>query len=595
MPTSILDIARSDDRALSRVQYALAISQRCEVDESLKFVVHYEQDDGETIQDIPMTISYQEKHPDVRRSSPYPFVDDVCFVAMTVRVVRDAENRPTEMDFGIATLDTRDLHRLPLGQDGKTFAEEIKQERMGRGAAIPARPLDDAAKNTIKKEIIQWFEGRVAGAPSNQPLGKSRRNIILVGVQVPRLLEDLKVIGLDPLQHENVVRMVSVAEILQAFNARMDILEILDIDGIRGLRRRSQKSVDDIIYEVGCECRPSGRSKPSISDSAHVMLHAIVSYAVCSPPLEMHFGFLKRKEEAVPGSTHRKPVETSLPKTASTATATAPANCSNDETGSGERPEHLSTQQTASLADAKTPKVQHSNAASSHRSSCASVVPLSGVSKDSTAASSENVAAAASVVPATPTLRNGRRAAMPDTVHRARTTYKRAGDTFSRALYEVAKPHCDISRYAVKKNKEYENHDGETETETKYFIKPAESYLKLTNIVIEKAWNKVNIPMLIELRREVAFRRFVDGWHAGLDDDDPRKGTVEEHMEFTSILAKTDEMLNTAWKASRRTTRPDPFGPVDRALVRAERSLEMEVASYKAREEIVRERRLHGI
>lgn len=158
MTESPMETLKSGDAALSRVQRALGITEAADTTEDKIALRLIEHSSSGTSQQGFMNLIQHEKHDDIHRSSPYPFDQDVVFFAFSSHITTDPQDRPVAIQFGLATLDTKDLERLSLGQEGDKFINKIRKDIIGRPPATAARPLDDTDKKQLKAELAQRFE-----------------------------------------------------------------------------------------------------------------------------------------------------------------------------------------------------------------------------------------------------------------------------------------------------------------------------------------------------------------------------------------------------------------------------------------------------
>lgn len=160
------------DATLSRVQRALAFKQRQQphsaVERSIKGCKF-------------------ERPFEPRRSSLFPFEGSVIFLAIHVVEQRDDTGTVTGIDVFAARLDTTKLERMPPGDGGSFFIDEIKKESRHicskRGGNY----------GWLRRRVAQLFED-VYCSDVRGPL----RNIVLIGYNKNALLASLSNIGFDP-------------------------------------------------------------------------------------------------------------------------------------------------------------------------------------------------------------------------------------------------------------------------------------------------------------------------------------------------------------------------------------------------------------
>ncbi|KAK3699783.1 hypothetical protein LTR37_016292 [Vermiconidia calcicola] len=301
MTKSPMQILKSGDAALSRCQRALGITERPDTTEdkrALRLLGHSSSGKG---QETSMDLYQLQKHHDIRRSSPYPFEGDLYFISVAARTIRNEKGEPTEMRFDSATLDTRDLNRLALGQDGENYVQEIKKESFGRGGACPARPMDDKAKKRIREEFEQRFGGNHDIKYQHDGIKKfdgRKRNVVLVCHDLPKLRQDLSVFGFDPTTQNNVLDAINIANLSLAFDARLtwNCLHGFTFGKIdQPVSLCSQKPS---LLKIARETNGLQGPRSSFEDTlipVYANLHAIVKYAVRSPPLGSHGGSLRNQ------------------------------------------------------------------------------------------------------------------------------------------------------------------------------------------------------------------------------------------------------------------------------------------------------------
>ena len=140
----------------------------------------------------------------------------------------------------------------------------------------------------------------------------------------------------------------------------------------------------------------------------------------------------------------------------------------------------------------------------------------------------------------------------PMLVCQAIAKYKRAGELFARLLYQAAEPHCSrlMWIYGTIKNTEctYYAEELDENVSWTFGISRQENYLKLAQIVVENAPDKVNATMMRELRRAFKLRRLVDWWHSMRPGYDSQGWRAQRHQSFTRTLRQTGWILHQVFQ-----------------------------------------------
>ncbi len=231
----------------------------------------------------------------VDEAVPYPFDKDVVFVCVDVESYERSHNIITEI--GISTLDCRDLHGIPPGEDGKAWRDVIRSRHFrirehahlintdfvsgcadrfefneGQSDWIsikdaprtvascfrpPFSPITPAGPNLATDSSVQMES--TSSTTTIQDPELEKRNIILVGHDISQDINYLQRLGYNPLNLSTLLEIIDTASLYRAL-----------------IRDNNPRSLGAILLDLGI----SGWNLHNAGNDAAYTLQALLGIAI---------------------------------------------------------------------------------------------------------------------------------------------------------------------------------------------------------------------------------------------------------------------------------------------------------------------------
>ncbi|KAF7190112.1 hypothetical protein HII31_08443 [Pseudocercospora fuligena] len=220
---------------------------------------------------------------DVAQFPPYPFEEDVIFLALSTTVSADSTGAKY-VEVGVATLDTSRLahQQLPPGHDGGHWAEKIEfttfiahptatsyAHDLEIGPHIP-----DWVLGCTRNSLASWLEKvwqrseepQVSALPPHL-----RRNIVVITRSKEKLQDDLGQLGFELAQHYAILDAFSITDVYRQYLTAQPLGDTNIPKSFRAIREALR--INEPIRQEQDKRSPSART-------AHAILQAAIRCAV---------------------------------------------------------------------------------------------------------------------------------------------------------------------------------------------------------------------------------------------------------------------------------------------------------------------------